>query len=111
MGALSIYHKAILNTTLAGPTYFSGILRRFLNSVLYGMEMHESVFYVMCIFTDGCIHDMAETKELVVELSYLPVSIIVVGLGDEDFSQMIELDADSNVLLDRNGKAAARDII
>ena len=54
---------------------------------------------------------MPETKELVVELSYLPVSIIIVGLGEEDFSQMIELDADSNVLLDRNGKAAARDII
>ena len=33
IGALSIYHKAVLNTTFAGPTYFSGILRRFLSSV------------------------------------------------------------------------------
>ena len=38
MGALGIYHRAVTNTTLAGPTYFSGILRRFLNSVLFGME-------------------------------------------------------------------------
>ena len=41
----------------------------------------------------------------------MPVSLIVIGIGDEDFSQMIVLDADSNVLLDSNGRAAARDII
>ena len=75
------------------------------------MMTKEKQFYVMCIFTDGSIHDMLETKDLVVQLSYLPVSIIIVGIGDEDFSEMIELDADSNVLLDGNGRAAARDII
>ena len=33
------------------------------------------------------------------------------GIGDEDFSQMIVLDADSKVLADKEGKVAARDII
>ena len=31
MGALGIYHKAVMNTTFAGPTYFAGVLRRFLH--------------------------------------------------------------------------------
>ena len=75
------------------------------------MQMKSKQFFVLCIFTDGSIHDMDETKELVVKLSYLPVSIIIVGIGDEDFSQMIELDADSHVLKDKQGRAAARDII
>ena len=66
---------------------------------------------MLCLFTDGSIHDLAETKDRVVELSYLPVSIIIVGIGDEDFGQMVHLDADSHVLLDRGGRAAARDII
>ena len=48
---------------------------------------------------------------MIVQLSYLPVSIIIVGIGDEDFTKMVELDADSNVLVDKNGRAAARDII
>ena len=56
-------------------------------------------------------HDMEDTKELVVQLSYLPVSIIIVGIGDENFERMEELDADSHVLCDKNGRAAARDII
>ena len=64
----------------------------------------------MCIFTDGSIHDFEKTKELVVKLSYLPVSLIIVGIGDEDFSKCIELDADSQVLTDKQGKPAARDI-
>lgn len=66
---------------------------------------------MMCIFTDGSIHDFDQTKELVVKLSYLPVSLIIVGIGDEDFSKCIELDADSQVLTDKHGKPAARDII
>lgn len=75
------------------------------------MQTEDKQFFVMCIFTDGSIHDMDETKELVVRLSYMPVSIIIVGIGDEDFSKCIELDADSQVLQDKNGRPAARDII
>ena len=30
MGALGIYHKAVMKTTFAGPTYFAGVLKRFL---------------------------------------------------------------------------------
>ena len=63
------------------------------------------------MFTDGCIHDQEDTKEQIVQLSYLPVSIIIVGIGDEDFTKMVELDADSHVLVDKHGRAAARDII
>ena len=29
MGALGLYHKAVMKTQLAGPTYFAGLLRRF----------------------------------------------------------------------------------
>ena len=63
------------------------------------------------ILTDGCIHDMAITKSLVVEMSYLPISIIIVGIGDENFAMMEELDADKVVLKTKEGKVAARDIV
>lgn len=43
-------------------------------------------------------------------MSYLPISIIIVGIGDEDFTEMDELDADKVVLTDETGKVAARDI-
>ena len=37
---------------------------------------------------------MKETVRLVVDMSYLPVSIIIIGIGDEDFRSMEILDAD-----------------
>jgi hypothetical protein len=38
--------------------------------------------------TDGCIHDMSETKKILVEISYKPVSVIIVGIGNADFTNM-----------------------
>ena len=61
LGCLGIYHKAVHETTFAGPTYFSGVLKRFLKQVNNGMRTQSKQYYVLCIFTDGSIHDMEET--------------------------------------------------
>jgi copine 5/8/9 len=71
----------------------------------------ERSYFILVLLTDGCLHDMQETLDLVVELSFLPVSVIIIGIGDEDFSKMDFLDADSNILEDRWGRHAARDIV
>ena len=46
------------------------------------------------ILTDGCVHDMRETIQLIVEMSYLPVSLIIVGIGSEDFTKMNDLNVE-----------------
>lgn len=62
------------------------------------------------ILTDGLITDMEDTKSALVAASGLPLSVIIVGVGDEDFAAMEELDADKG-LLRAHGKVAARDIV
>jgi hypothetical protein len=37
---------------------------------------------------------MGETKRSIIAASALPLSIIIVGVGEEDFSPMDELDSD-----------------
>ena len=54
---------------------------------------------------------MPRTKELLVELSELPCSVIIVGLGDDDFTSMEELDSDIELLKDDNDNACKRDIV
>ena len=44
---------------------------------------------------------MAETKDLIVEGSALPLSIIIVGIGNADFGNMIELDGDEVIVRNR----------
>ena len=65
----------------------------------------------MLILTDGAILDMPATKSEIVNLSHLPVSIIIVGVGSADFQKMEALDGDGQVLRDDRGVACARDIV
>jgi hypothetical protein len=39
---------------------------------------------VLLILTDGEIYDMEKTKNLLVELSAMPASVIIVGVGAGD---------------------------
>ena len=60
------------------------------------------MYHCLLILTDGDIHDIKETVDIIVELSKYPVSIIIIGVGNHDFAKMIFLDSDDKVL--RNSK-------
>jgi hypothetical protein len=53
---------------------------------------------------------MDQTVNLLVSNCKLPLSIIIVGIGNADFSNMNTLDGD-NGLYNSNGVKAARDIV
>jgi hypothetical protein len=53
---------------------------------------------------------MHQTKELIIECSELPCSIIIVGVGNANFDAMDELDADDGLLRTVN-RVAKRDIV
>ena len=65
---------------------------------------------MLLIITDGIITDLDATKQAVIRASVLPLSIIIVGVGSEDFSAMDELDSDDE-LLSHHGRTAQRDIV
>ncbi|CAG8617894.1 10389_t:CDS:2, partial [Diversispora eburnea] len=52
------------------------------------------VYYVLLIITDGVITDMQSTIRAIIKASSLPLSIVIVGVGDADFTNMHILDAD-----------------
>lgn len=45
-------------------------------------------YTVLLILTDGAIHDMQNSIDNIVEMSKLPISIIIVGVGNADFTKM-----------------------
>ena len=62
------------------------------------------------ILTDGIIDDMPETIELLVQGSFMPLSVIIIGIGDADFTDMEILDADDNPLVSK-GVKSGRDLV
>ena len=65
----------------------------------------------MLIITDGSFHDMPDCKNLIYDLSQMPCSIIIIGVGNADFSGMEELDDDWGHLANCQGKRCPRDIV
>lgn len=53
---------------------------------------------------------MHQTKNTIINASALPISIIIVGVGDADFDAMDELDSDE-FRLTVDGRYAERDIV
>ena len=52
------------------------------------IQAEKNKYLVLMIITDGVIHDMDETIKLIVRGADLPLSIIIVGVGNEDFTKM-----------------------
>jgi hypothetical protein len=55
---------------------------------------NDNNYTVLLILTDGAITDSSQTIDAIVQASYLPLSIIIIGVGNADFSQMNILDGD-----------------
>jgi len=77
------YRNVIRLVGLSGPTLFSPVIKTVMDYMK--ANMHEKMYHILLILTDGCIHDMRNTKDLIVEASGYPLSIIIVGVGDADF--------------------------
>ncbi|MEQ2189104.1 Copine-4 [Goodea atripinnis] len=68
-------------------------------------------YFILLILTDGVITDMADTREAIVQASHLPMSIIIVGIGNADFGDMQMLDGDDGILRSPKGEPVLRDIV
>ena len=68
------------------------------------------MYHCLVILTDGVIHDLRDTVDKVVECTSHPISIIIVGIGDADFTAMETLDSDEFVLVNSQNQKARRDI-
>ena len=66
-------------------------------------QQGQMTYNILLLLTDGTIHDMDRTTDLVCELAELPCSIIIVGVGNADFSAMEELDGDDGPLRNSRG--------
>jgi hypothetical protein len=103
------YHECIEKDklTFAGPTEFTPII----NSVIAKIKNNQLEYHILMILTDGVIDDLQETIDALVEASFQPLSIIIIGIGDADFKKMEILDGDMVPLVSSSGKKRTRDLV
>lgn len=76
-GILKAYHKIIKKIRLYGPTYFRELLKTAINIAESYECTEEQKYLVLLILTDGCIHDMNDTKDLIVKISFFNKLIFI----------------------------------
>ena len=110
-GVLAAYHQAIAAVELYGPTNVAPVIHHVANFAEQASQNPEvQQYFVLLLLTDGVITDMTEAKLAIIRASFLPMSIIIVGVGGADFSAMEELDSD-DATLNVGSIAAKRDIV
>ena len=110
---IKFYKESLDKIVFSGPTLFSPVINKVITNIKNDLKNRpsENNYYILMILTDGIINDMVDTIDLIVEGSKLPFSIIIVGVGNADFSNMEELDGDTIPLVNSFGEIRKRDIV
>lgn len=107
-GIIEAYKSALSKTELSGPTYFAPLLK---NLSDLARKSPNGMYFVIMIMTDGEINDMLETIDAIIECSLLPISIIIIGVGNSKFENMETLDGDDMPLRGSDDRCIKRDIV
>ena len=114
-GIIEAYRTALQAVSLHGPTNFHDIIDvacHWAEGTASTIETTQLKYYLLLIITDGVINDMQAALNAVVRASRLPISIVIVGVGKEDFALMEVLDGDKEPLYSTaEKKYAERDIV
>ena len=105
------YKSTLADITFSGITLYAPVLKQIVDYSESRYKANPYNYTIVLLVTDGVIHDLQETKDEIVRASSLPVSIIIVGVGYNDFSAMEALDADHTPLVNSKGQVMARDIV
>ncbi|XP_069586184.1 copine-4 [Ranitomeya imitator] len=111
-GVVEAYQNCLPKLQLYGPTNIAPIIQKVAKSASEETHTMEAMqYFILLILTDGVITDMADTREAIVHASHLPMSVIIVGVGNADFSDMQMLDGDDGILRSPKGEPCLRDIV
>ncbi|XP_077546752.1 copine-8-like isoform X2 [Haemaphysalis longicornis] len=107
-GVLESSRKTLQRVQLSESSNLSPVIRHV--AKLASSHADGKSYFVLLIITDGGISDMKQTRKAIVDACALPMSIVIVGVGNCDFSDMKVLDGDER-RLSSGSRQAKRDIV
>lgn len=111
-GIMNAYKTCLGKLQLNGPTIVAPVINHVASlAELAHNQTKPTNYYILLILTDGAFTDMDEVTTSIVNASRLPMSIVIVGVGNGDFGGMTLLDSDNNLLKASDGSASVRDIV
>jgi len=69
-----------------------------------------SIYHILVIITDGNNNDIDEMVRQLIKSERYPISVCIIGVGDENFSRMLQMDSRTKPLEDKDGYKSERDM-
>ncbi|CAD8087146.1 unnamed protein product [Paramecium sonneborni] len=110
-GIIQCYKNSIQHLQLDGPTYIHPVIQKAMEMAQEAKDQGSGNYLILMILTDGQTDDLQASIDDVIASSYLPLSIIIVGIGNADFKKMNILDNDDKNMLNSKGQKAVRDLV
>ena len=79
-GILRAYVDCLPNVALSGPTLLAPLIKTASEkAAMTGCRQDNQKYHILLILTDGVINDEEQTIAAIVDASYTPLSIIIIG--------------------------------
>lgn len=109
---ISRYYSALSQVGPYEPCYYGPVLEHVIQLTRSANESVESpVYTILLLVTDGDFSDFDDVATLICGAADLPLSIVIVGVGNSDFVKLERLDGDRDRLCSPDGTPCARDIV
>lgn len=76
----------------SGPTVFTEVISLAAAEAKSRQEANPLSYTILLLLTDGAVTDVEATKQTLASIASAPLSIVIVGIGNADFSTMQYLD-------------------
>ena len=92
-GILEAY-RGVFKTalTMSGPTVFTEVIELAAAQAISRQQLKPLSYTILLLLTDGAVSDVEATKRTLQSVADAPLSIVIVGIGNADFSAMKFLD-------------------
>jgi hypothetical protein len=110
-GIIDAYRYALQNIEFGNTTRFSRVIAKATGRARQAYE-RRNTYTILLIITDGALEgDLQDSIDAIVEANDAPLSIIIVGVGSENFDAMKKLDASKSRLIAKSKQEATRSIV
>uniref|UniRef100_F1L3T1 Copine-8 n=1 Tax=Ascaris suum TaxID=6253 RepID=F1L3T1_ASCSU len=110
-GLMNAYRSSLLAVRPYAPTDFSEVIYHVYKfGAAANRQTSSEHYFVLLIVTDGCVTEPKKTLDAIVECSYLPISIVIVGVGQRDYSPM-EILMSPTLKSSSSGRTLQREIV
>ena len=103
------YQNCLTKISLSGPTVICPIIDNFKNIIKNNKSI--SIYNVLMIITDGIIDDIHDVIDSVVDAQSLPLSINIIGIGEEPTEEMRTLNLERGPLYDSKNRRMDRKVV